>query len=84
MPVVRAALADGVLTEEEREDILWLCQQLTSTGYCDQVTADLQRLHALLGAILADGVVTEAELQGAAYRVAHSFIESEKITYHFY
>lgn len=64
MPVVHAALADGILTEEERDDILWLCRQLTSTGYYDQVTADLQRLHALLGAILADGVVTETELQG--------------------
>lgn len=49
MPVVHAALADGVLIEEERDDILWLCKQLTSTGYYDQVNADLQHLHTLLG-----------------------------------
>lgn len=64
MPVVMAALRDGVLTKDERDDILWLCNRLCSVGYYDEVTADLQRLHALTGAILADGVISEAELRG--------------------
>lgn len=77
MPVVHAALDDGVLTMDERDDILWLCQQLTSTAYYDKVTADLQRLHALLGAILADGVVTEAELQGlSAWLADHEHLKT--------
>lgn len=76
MPVVMAALDDGVLTEDERDDILWLCNQLRSTGYYDEVTADLQRLHALLGAILADGVITEAELSGlSAWMADHEHLK---------
>lgn len=66
MPVLYAALDRGVLTEEERLDILWLCQQLRSTEYFDAITADMQRLHALLAGIISDGVVTVAELRGLA------------------
>ncbi|MEK0265923.1 hypothetical protein QT383_06380 [Stenotrophomonas rhizophila] len=52
VPVVTAAVADGVLTEEEHADIVWLCERLRSTEFYDDVTADLQRLHAILGASL--------------------------------
>lgn len=64
IPVLNTALADGVLTADERDDILWLCNKLQSSEFFDAVTTDLQRLHAILGAILADGVITEAELTG--------------------
>lgn len=63
-PVVSCAISDGVLTGDEREDILWLCERLSSTDYYDRVTADIQRLHAVVGGIAADGVVTEKELRG--------------------
>jgi hypothetical protein len=66
IPVVQAAMVDGVLTEEERADLLWLCEQLRSTEYFDARTADIQRLHAMLGGILADGRISEAELRGLA------------------
>jgi hypothetical protein len=64
MPVVEAAIADGVLTDDERQDILWLCEKLRSTEYFDATTADIQRLHALMAGITSDGVITEAELRG--------------------
>jgi len=64
IPVLNTALADGVLTADERDDILWLCNKLRSSEFFDAITTDLQRLHAILGAILADGVITEAELTG--------------------
>lgn len=64
IPVVEKALADGILTADERQDILWLCERLRSTEYFDVTTADIQRLHALMAGITADGVVTEAELRG--------------------
>lgn len=64
VPAVATALADGVLAEEERLDIQWLCERLRSTEYYGNVTADIQRLHAIMGGILADGVVTEDELDG--------------------
>jgi hypothetical protein len=64
IPVVNAALADGILTEDEKEDILWLCEKLRSTEYFDLVTADMQSLHAMLGGVAADGVISELELRG--------------------
>lgn len=63
-PVVGGALADGLLTEDERDDILWLCGRISSTEYYDKVTADLQRLHAVVGGIVADGKVSKEELRG--------------------
>lgn len=64
IPVVENALADKVMATEEKEDILWLCEKLRSTDFFGTATADLQRLHAILGGIAADGVVSEAELLG--------------------
>lgn len=64
IPVVQAAVADGVLTEDEHDDIVWLCERLRSTEYFDKTTADLQRLHAILGGIVSDGEITEDELRG--------------------
>lgn len=64
LPVVKNAIADGVLTSEEKQDILWLCQKFRSSEFFDEITADIQRLHAILGGIAADGAITEAELRG--------------------
>jgi NAD-dependent DNA ligase len=64
IPVLEAAVADGVFSSEERADITWLCERLRSTEFYNQTTADLQRLHGIVGGIIADGVVTEAELKG--------------------
>lgn len=64
IPVVQAAVADGVFTQDEREDIVWLCERLRSTEYVDQTTADLQRLHAIVGGIVADGHISKEELRG--------------------
>jgi hypothetical protein len=64
LPTVETAILDRILTTEEKEDILWLCRKLCSAEYFDQATADIQRLHAVLGAIASDGAITEAELRG--------------------
>lgn len=64
VPVLEAALADGVLTDDEKQDLLWLCEKLRSTDYVDATTADIQRLHALMAGITSDGVITETELRG--------------------
>jgi hypothetical protein len=63
MPVIEQALADGVISDEERQDLLWLCERLSSATYFDKVTTDMQRLHAMVGAIASDGRVTERELR---------------------
>jgi hypothetical protein len=64
LPVVQIALSDGELSQDEREDILWLCERVTSTEFYDKTTAGLQRLHGIVGGIIADGEVTEKELRG--------------------
>lgn len=64
IPTVAAAVSDGVLDAEERADITWLCERLRSTEFFDKVTADLQRLHALVGGIAADRVISLEELRG--------------------
>jgi len=64
VPVVEEALADRVLTEDEREDIAWLCNKLRSADFFDSVSADLQRLHGVLGGIVADASISVEELRG--------------------
>lgn len=64
VPAIEEALEDGVLTEEERLDLLWLCKQIWSSAYYDEVTSELQKLHAVTAAIAADGIVTTEELRG--------------------
>lgn len=63
-PVVEHAFADGMLTEEEKADITWLCKRLTSTDYFNTVTADIQKLHAVVAGIASDGEVSIEELKG--------------------
>ena len=64
VPLVKGSVSDGQLSEDERADITWLCRKLVSDEFYDQVTVDLQRLHAVLGGIVSDGRVTEHELRG--------------------
>ncbi len=63
-PVVEQAVADGVLTEDERADISWLCKRLTSAEYFNAATADMQKLHALVAGIASDGEISVEELKG--------------------
>lgn len=64
LPVVEQAISDGVVSIDEVEDIKWLCHNLKSHDYYSSFTADMQRLHAVIGAIGSDGVITEKELRG--------------------
>lgn len=62
IPLINRSLGDDILDEEEREDIKWLCEKLSSQDYYDNVTADIQVLHGILGGAAADGIVTKEEL----------------------
>ena len=64
LPVVEEALADGVLDDEEQQDILWLCERLSEGNeYFCAVTADMQSLQGMVAGIVADGIVKEIELR---------------------
>ncbi len=63
-PTVEQAVIDGVLTDDERADITWLCKRLTSTEYFNAATADMQKLHAIMAGIGADSQISIEELKG--------------------
>lgn len=64
IPVLEQSLSDGTLTEEEQADLIWLCNKLTSADYFNAVTADLQKLHAILAGVASDGEISIDELRG--------------------
>lgn len=62
---VQAAIENGALDEQERADLLWMCEKATSPNmYYDLAAADMQRLSGLLAGVGADRNVTERELAG--------------------
>lgn len=64
IPLVRSSIEDGVLTEDEIEDILWMCQTFLNVNpYFDVITSDIQVLHGLLHGILSDNRITDDELR---------------------
>jgi hypothetical protein len=63
-PVLKQVISDRVLSEEERDDVLWLCGKLTSTEYFSKLAADMQRLHSLIAGIASDGRISVEELRG--------------------
>lgn len=63
IPVVENAIADTILTREEHDDLIWICNNVTKSDYFDMATSDMQRLHGILAGTLADGTVTEEELE---------------------
>jgi hypothetical protein len=64
LPILVRSLKDGILDENERADIMYVCENLRSTSFYDQTAADLQRLHTVLAGIAADNLITETELIG--------------------
>lgn len=75
LPLLAKSIDDGILDEQEREDILFVCENLLSTNYYDETTAELQVLHALLVGIAADELITKDELEGLSDWLAdHEFL----------
>jgi len=64
LPVVAKSIQDNILSTEEHEELVWLCEKFKSTEYYSENTADLQRLQSILVGIAADGTITEQELDG--------------------
>lgn len=63
IPIVEGALADGILTADEQQDLLWLCERLQSAEYYSETTGAMQRLHGILAGIASDGIVSVEELK---------------------
>jgi NAD-dependent DNA ligase len=64
VPILREALEDGEVSEEERDDLIWVYERLCSNKFYDEITTGIQQLHGLLGGVVADGIISEDELRG--------------------
>lgn len=63
IPIVETACADGVITDEESKDILWVCSSFASSGkYYDEITSSIQFLAGMIHGMMADCDLSDAEL----------------------
>ncbi len=63
IPLVNDALEDGVLDQEEIDDILWVCSNFKGVGlYYDLITAGLQTLNGYIHGLLADNILSVKEI----------------------
>lgn len=63
LPVIEHAMEDGVVTEDEAKDILWLCNNFVdSSTYYDVITSSIQFLSGLLHGLIADGALSDQEI----------------------
>lgn len=76
IPVVQSSLKDGIISEEEREDLLWLCKRIMNDTWIASASEDLRHLHGMLGGIASDSVISEEELLGLrAWLKGHQHLE---------
>lgn len=66
-PILDLAFEDDMLSDEEVQDLLWLCEQYLDHRkdelYFDPITSNIQVLEGILHGILADGVLADKELE---------------------
>lgn len=76
LPVVECACADGVVTDDEASDILWLCSNFAdSSSYYDVTTSSIQFLAGLVHGIMADGELSDREVSAlSSWMTANSFL----------
>lgn len=66
MPAIKLAFQDEILEIEEVKGILWLCKKFTNANqeklYFDILTSKIQQLESILHGIVADGIISDDEL----------------------
>lgn len=63
LPVMERACSDGIISEDEAQDILWLCNNFADdASYYNNVTSSIQFLAGLVHGIMADGELEDAEI----------------------
>ena len=63
---INEILEDGIVTEEEAEDLIWLCRNYldyNTNPYYDVITSATQQLGGFLAGISADNAINAAELK---------------------
>ncbi|RNJ48467.1 BRCT domain-containing protein [Methylocystis hirsuta] len=64
MPILRDTVVEGAISDDKKQDIIWLCENLRSPDFVYGTAADMQRLQSLLGGIASDGKISKQELEG--------------------
>lgn len=63
IPLIETSISDGVLTQDEIDDILWLCNNYLHTNpYYNVLTSDMHELQGIVHGILSDNKINETEL----------------------
>lgn len=63
IPCINNAVEDNCLSDDEIEDILWICDKyLRDNNYYDIITCGLQELQGIFHGILADNQISNEEL----------------------
>lgn len=63
IPAVEGIIANDAVTEDERNDLLWLCSHFCEDGdYYDMTTSAIQVLHGMVHGVLADGELSDSEI----------------------
>lgn len=63
LPMIENAYNDGIVTSEEADNIVWLCNNFVSDSkYYDIITSSLQFLSGMLHGIMADGEISDDEI----------------------
>lgn len=63
IPRINLAVKTKRFDQETKEDIVWLCQQLSEgNAYYDAITSDIQRLQGMLHGALADNHLSDEEI----------------------
>ncbi|MBN2899175.1 MAG: hypothetical protein JXO44_10420 [Clostridia bacterium] len=63
IPLLSSVLVDGIITEEEKQDVLWFCNKISTDNLLfDMVASDLQRLQGILHGILSDKIIRDEEV----------------------
>lgn len=63
IPLIEQVYSDGIVTEEEAADILWICNNFVSNSdYYDIITSSIQFLSGLIHGIMSDNEINEQEI----------------------
>lgn len=64
IPTIEAAVSDGVINEDEKNDILWICSNFVDDSkYYDITTSTIQFLNGFAHGLLADGDLSSSEIR---------------------
>jgi hypothetical protein len=63
-PKIKQYTSDGILSKDEYDDLVWLCEKMQDRKYDGVIKMAAQELHGVIHGVLADNFITEEEAYG--------------------